>query len=436
MNTKLVPSLFLMVLLVHSLPAQTPSDSVAIIQLLEKEGLTWRMGDQQGHADCWLDQPYSRILTSTTSGQFFDAPASLMKNPPASMFGNGGLAILSNFKMAIYPSNAWVSHDEISVGKDGRPTHSTEIRMLEKTSQGWKLVGQSNHQHAAPDSKKDTTSFIHTVDITTGRLETLATLRKHVEAPNWHPDNYLILNSLGKIYTFDLASKEMKLLDTGFATACNNDHGISPDKKWLAISHNDKTDPSPKPYKSVIYILPISGGEPRRVTSEVVSYWHGWSPDGKTLAYTGERNGNYDIYTISTQGGKEKRLTTAEGLDDGPDYSPDGKYIYINSFRTGHMQLWRMDTNGKNPEQLTFDEHSNWFPHPSPDGKWIAYISYMQNQEQGHPFGKEVKIRLMDLETREIKDLTPVFFGGQGSFNVPSWSPDSQKLAFVSYAIN
>ncbi|TDQ19444.1 WD40 repeat protein [Algoriphagus boseongensis] len=414
---------------------QSSSDSVAIIHLLEREALTWRMGDIQAHADCWEERPYGKILVSTATGQFFDAPVSLMKNPPPSMIGSGGMAFLSNFKMSIQGNSAWVSHDEVSVSKEGKQNFSTEIRMLEKVGNDWKLVGQSNHQFMPPAEKKDTTSYIQTADIYTGRIETVYSANKHIEAPNWHPDNYLIVNSKGRIYTLDLATKEMKVLDTGFATACNNDHGISPDNKWLAISHNDRNDPSPKPYKSVIYILPITGGEPRRITPEVVSYWHGWSPDGKTLAYTGERNGNFDIYTISVNGGKEKRLTDSEGLDDGPDYSPDGKYIYLNSFRTGHMQLWRIDADGKNPAQLTFDDYSNWFPHPSPDGKWIAYISYLEDQAQGHPFGKQVKLRLMNLETKEIKDLTPVFFGGQGTFNVPSWSPDSKKVAFVSYAI-
>jgi TolB protein len=283
--------------------------------------------------------------------------------------------------------------------------------------------------------KLDTTSYIQTLDITTGKIDTVLTINSHFEAPNWHPDNYLIVNSKGKLYTFDLFSKKLNLLNTGFATECNNDHGISPDKKWLVVSHNDKNDPSPKAYKSAIYILPIGGGEPKRITSEVMSFWHGWSPDGKTLAYCAERNDNFDIYTIGVEGGKETRLTDAEGLDDGPDYSSDGKYIYINSYRTGHMQIWRMLADGSNPEQLTFDENSNWFAHPSPDNKWMVYIAYTSDEKQAHLFGKNVKLRLMNLETKEIKDITPVFYGGQGTINVPSWSADSQKIAFVSYFV-
>jgi TolB protein len=285
-------------------------------------------------------------------------------------------------------------------------------------------------------NKKDTTSYIQILDIKTLKIDTVLTIKEHFEAPNWHPDNYLIVNSRGKLYTLDLATKKLAVLNTGFATACNNDHGISPDKKWLVISHNAINDPSPKRYKSAIYILPITGGEPRRVTAEVMSFWHGWTPDGKTLAYCGERNGNYDIYSIGTEGGVEKRLTDTEGLDDGPDYSPDGKYIYFNSYRTGHMQIWRMRADGSKPEQMTFDDNSNWFAHPSPDNKKIVYIAYTSDEKQAHLFGKNVKLRLLNPKTKKIKDLTPIFFGGQGTINVPSWSPDSRKFAFVSYSVN
>lgn len=283
--------------------------------------------------------------------------------------------------------------------------------------------------------QKDTISYIQVLDITTGKIDTLLVAHQHFEAPNWHPDGYLLLNSYGKLYTFNLATKSINLLNTGFANECNNDHGFSPDKKWLAISNNNRKDTSSKPYHSAVYILPVTGGEPRLLTMKSPSYWHGWSMDGKTLAYCAERNNNYDIYTISVDGGEEKRLTTTDSLDDGPDYSTDGKYIYFNSYRTRHMQIWRMHTDGSNPEQLTFDDNSNWFAHPSPDNKWIVYIAYISDEKQSHLFGKQVKLRLMNLADTSIRDLTPVFFGGQGTINVPSWSADSKKIAFVSYSI-
>jgi len=289
--------------------------------------------------------------------------------------------------------------------------------------------------NAKAQSKKDTISYIQTIDITTGKIDTLLAAHQHFEAPNWHPDNYLIINGGGKLYTVDLSSKKVSLLNTSFANECNNDHGISPDKKWLAISNNNRKDTSNKPYHSAIYILPVTGGEPKLVTQKSPSYWHGWSMDGKTLAYCAERNNNYDIYTISINGGEEKRLTTTDSLDDGPEYSPDGKYIYFNSYRTNHMQIWRMLADGSNPEQLTFDDNSNWFAHPSPDNKWIVYISYLSDEKQRHLFGKNVKLRLMNLSDKSIKNITPVFYGGQGTINVPSWSGDGKRFAFISYSV-
>ena len=216
---------------------------------------------------------------------------------------------------------------------------------------------------------------------------------------------------------------------TGFAQRCNNDHGISPDGQWLAIS-----DQSQEQRRSLIYILPIAGGTPRRITQLAPSYWHGWSADGKTLAYCADRGGNFDIYAIGIDGGEEKRLTTAEGLDDGPDYSPDGQYIYFNSERTGLMQIWRMKADGSEQTQITRDEYNNWFAHPSPDGKWLSIITF-EKDVKGHPANKDVTLRLVPVGGGEIQVLAKLF-GGQGTINVPSWSPDSRRLAFVSYQVS
>ncbi len=217
------------------------------------------------------------------------------------------------------------------------------------------------------------------------------------------------------------------MINTGSAVKCNNDHGLSPDGTRLAVSDQSVGG------SSRIYVLPAGGGTPVRVTESAPSYWHGWSPDGTTLAFCGERNGEFDIYTIPASGGEERRLTTAPGLDDGPDYSADGRYIYFNSERTGRMQVWRMKTDGSDQEQVTTDEFNNWFPHPSPDGKWIAYLSY-GGDVKGHPENKDVSLRLMPVGGGEIRVLAKLF-GGQGTINVPSWSPDSQSIAFVSYRL-
>ncbi len=285
-------------------------------------------------------------------------------------------------------------------------------------------------------STPDTTSYIQTVDINTGAIDTILIADGDYEAPNWHPDNYLVMNFRGKLYRLSLATRKLTEINTGSVTTNMDDHGISPDGKWLAITSFDRRDSATQPYSFTMYTVPSAGGEPTKVvTMQPLSFWHGWSHDGKTLAFCGGTFGNLDVYTIPVKGGTAKRLTDAPGLDDGPDYSADDKYIYFHSYRTGHMQIWRMHPDGSQPEQMTFDDNANWFAHPSPDNKWIAYIAYITDEKQNHPFGRQVKLRLMDPDTKAVRDLTPVFFGGAGTINTPSWSPDSRKVVFISYSV-
>jgi TolB protein len=253
------------------------------------------------------------------------------------------------------------------------------------------------------------------------------------EAPNWtRDDKAFLFNRDGHIERLAVGSDKPVTIDTGFATRCNNDHGISPDSTQLAISDNSQGD-----HESQVYIVPIAGGTPRPITQKSPSYWHGWSPDGKTLAFVGQRNRDFDIYAIPAAGGEETRLTTAKGLDDGPEYSPDGKYIYFNSERTGHMQVWRMKPDGSDQQQVFSDDLNNWFPHISPDGQWMVFLTYGADVT-GHPENKDVMLRLMSLDPKATdKKITVLakLFGGQGTINVPSWSPDSKQLAFVSYML-
>ena len=272
-------------------------------------------------------------------------------------------------------------------------------------------------------------SNLEVMDVATGRRKIVYTAPDSFQAPNWTKDGKaLIYNRNGRLYRFDLEKKTPVVIDTGFDVNNNNDHVLSFDGRMLAISHHSKDDGN----QSIIYTLPVNGGTPRRITDKGPSYLHGWSPDGKYLVYTGGRNDEYDIYKISSQGGAETNLTNSKGLDDGPEFTPDGRYIYFNSTRSSTMQIWRMKPDGSEPEQVTNDEYNNWFPHISPDGRWIVFLSFLKDvNPSDHPFYKHVYIRLMPVDTMKPKVIAYVY-GGQGTINVPSWSPDGKRIAFVT----
>jgi Tol biopolymer transport system component len=272
-------------------------------------------------------------------------------------------------------------------------------------------------------------SRLETVNVETGDRRVQLETAEAVQAPNWTVDGQaLIYNNSGRLFRFDLTTRQLTEIDTGFANRINNDHALSVDGTMLAVSHHSADHQN----KSIIFTVPVSGGTPRQVTSIGPSYLHGWSPDERFLTYTGERNGEFDIYKIPVEGGNEIRLTTSPGLDDGSEYSPDGRYIYFNSVRGGSMQIWRMRADGSEQERVTNDEFNNWFPHVSPDGRWIMFLSFSKEiPPDDHPFYQHVYLRWMSTGGGVPKVVAYVY-GGQGTINVPSWSPDSRQVAFVS----
>lgn len=289
-------------------------------------------------------------------------------------------------------------------------------------------------------------AHLEILNVHTGKLEIVHSSPVQFEAPNWKPDGRTLIVNVsgpgpdrGQLKTFDLVTKEVAPLYTGTIGRNNNDHVLTFDGKMLGVSIHTPADEG----RSVIYKLPSTGGEPVRVTPKSPSYFHGWSPDGQWMVYTGGRKetpdakaDKYDIYKIPADGGAEIRLTREGSLSDGPEFTPDGQWIYYNSTRSGLMQIWRMRPDGSGQEQVTNDAFNNWFPHISPDGKWMVFISYgPEVRPEEHPYYKHCYLRLMPIEGGKPRVIAYVF-GGQGTINVPSWSPDSTRIAFVSNTDN
>jgi Tol biopolymer transport system component len=260
------------------------------------------------------------------------------------------------------------------------------------------------------------------------RATIVASERGRMEAPNWSRDGKtLIFNRDGRMWAIPAEGGKAMMIETGDASNCTGSHGLSPDGTQLAISCSTPGKPETR-----VYIMPSSGGAPRLVTENPSSYFHSWSPDGKTIAFTRPVHGGGNIYSIPVEGGKETALTTGSGISDDPDFSADGKFIYFNSDRAGAlMQIWRMNADGSHPEEVTFDEFNNWTPHPSPDGKSIVIVSYDKGVV-GHPANKDVALRIVNVSDGKIRVLVNLV-GGAGSDNVPNWAPDGTHLAFVSF---
>jgi TolB protein len=268
-----------------------------------------------------------------------------------------------------------------------------------------------------------------------GKTEVILTAEEVIEAPNWSADGqWLVFNAGGRLFRIAPAGGQPEQIDTGHLADLNNDHVLSPDGATIYVSSDD----------GHLYALPFAGGMPRRVSNTHPTpfhyYLHGISPDGATLAYVAveQRNGErqVNVFTIPSSGGADTRLTDLSMPNDGPEFSPDGRWIYFNSelaaSRPGHAQIFRMNaTDGSGLEQLTFDSYVNWFPHLSPDGRTVAFLSYPQGTT-GHPPDKDVLLRLM-APTGDNQRTLVSFFGGQGTINVNSWSPDSKRLAYVAY---
>ena len=283
-------------------------------------------------------------------------------------------------------------------------------------------------------------SKVSIYDLKTKSVRTVMEAKDVVEAPNWSRDGkFLLVNTGGRLYRVatDGRQSEPEAVGLDASLRCNNDHDLSPDGKQIALSAS-----SPASRQSQVYVANADGSNARLLVAAAPSYFHGWSPDGKFLAFVGQRNGKYNLFRVPVGGGEEQRLTSNSPYDDGPDYSPDGKWIYFNSNRSGGWDIWRMPADGAGEndaraERVTSDDLEDWFPHPSPNGKWMLVFSFPKGTKGHNERLAGMQLRLFPLPGAKLKAAKPkvllTFFGGQGTINVNSWSPDSRQFAFVIY---
>ncbi len=266
-------------------------------------------------------------------------------------------------------------------------------------------------------------SSLEVYDLARERSRVLWQIDDLIEAPNWHPEGWLLVNRGGRLVRVPLDGSDVSEIDTGFADACNNDHGFSSNGAFIYFSHHVGK-------LATLYRVPVTGGMPEQVVPDIPSYWHGASADGE-IAYCARRGGRYEICVMQD---REVQLTGRqydEGHNDGPDYSADGQWIWFNSDRSGQAQIWRMRRDGSDQQRMVFSETVDWFPHPSPDGRHVLYLAYPEGT-QFHPRDLDVQLRMLPQgggESRKIMDM----FGGQGTVNVPCWSPDGSAFAYVRY---
>jgi Tol biopolymer transport system component len=262
------------------------------------------------------------------------------------------------------------------------------------------------------------------------RAMVIRTTSALMQSANWAPEGKSIyVHEAGRVINIPYLTPEAggtpRVIDVGALKDCSGNFGISPDGKWLAMSCAESRGAAHQ-----IYVLPAQGGAPRKITTGAApSYFHAWSQDTRTIAFTRGSAGHADIFTIAAAGGAEIRLTT-DTVNDGPDFSPDGKFIYFDSSRSGATQIWRMQADGTGAEQLTDDENENSSPHVSPDGKNVAFLS--QPPDSGGTLGDAtLKVIAPDGFIRSIATLQ----GDRGSLSMYCWG-DSSHIAFITYQMS
>ncbi len=356
-------------------------------------------------------------------------------------FGAGGEAVSTGWQQVDLPDAVYVGLGVCSHDASVLETAVFSNVSLDQGGSAMSGIRNTAQQPHVPHFRSKITIY----DLATHSTRVAYQADQVIEAPNWSLDGkFLLINTEGHLYRLPIQVSgetkpdQLEQINLGPGVyACNNDHDLSPDGNWLAFSAS-----SPPSHQSQVFLAKADGSGARLMTPAAPSYFHGWSPDGKWLAFVGQRNGAFHLYRVSADGGAEQQLTSQGTYDDGPEYTPDGKWIYFNSDRSGSWRVWRMPADGAGPDdakaqQVTSDEWEDWFPHFSPDGKQMLVFSFPKGTKTHNDRMDGVALRLMPAPGKKLKPaklkILLHFYGGQGTINVNSWSPDSRRFAFVVY---
>ena len=252
-------------------------------------------------------------------------------------------------------------------------------------------------------SNRDGPFEIYVMDPDGGNLRRLTDNHRNNSGPSWSPD--------GKRIAFSSRQALPVRHDPFFG----NHHGVGP--------HD-------------IYVMDADGDNRKRLTEHPRGdFSPSWSPDGRRIAFVSERGGPMGIHVLDTDGGNPQRLTHNPFDERDPSWSPDGKRIVFSARRKGHFrghfgltyEVYVMDADGGNEQRFTENRVEDKYPSWSPDGKRIVFSR--SGEQQLHP-GVVVtsEIYVMDADGGNEHRLTENRF-----YDIqPSWSPDGQRIVFVS----
>jgi Tol biopolymer transport system component len=238
-----------------------------------------------------------------------------------------------------------------------------------------------------------------------------------------------------QVYTLDLKGENIKQINNTGDDACSYYFPDNQKLIWtstrdnLDMSKGDWSNPNEYPQGAELYVTDLDGKNIIRLTNN--KYYDAEvsvSPDGKSILFTRQTDGNLDLWKMNVDGTEEKQIThTPDWQEGGAFYMPDSKTIIYRAWEKKKqakkgmpMTIFTIKDDGMDLRQITSDSGTNWAPHPAPDGKHFVFVKVVEP--------RNFEIFLMNVETKVQKRLT--FNDAFDGF--PVISPNGKLLTFSS----